>query len=370
MERRKNQHESSIGSEIEFPTEDFDFDNRKKDSKLYHYTIVAILLIFFSFLFFSSSASDQLRARHGIPSEAIHSELDLQSNVATRIPVKLSELDLQKTDDIILSINTMDAKDSVKRLILMTELNTKCQMLIEDARKLKQTGAIMETDEYALKIIALLQSDLKTLLNMRFGENAKILVEMVLQFPRSMPDFDANGPDGKLVIELGPVDLVPYSVYYWLEIVRRFQGGSFHRRASHVLQAQVHLEDAISPDDFRGGGLAFQEYNKGFPHNKLTLGYAGRPGGPAFYISTVNNVGNHGPASQGSRSEADSCFGKVVEGEDIVDRMKKQPGAAKPSGFTQHASDNIKIVSLRLLTPDEGSAIPKTDVSLLKYNKD
>ena len=38
---------------------------------------------------------------------------------------------------------------------------------------------------------------------------------------------------------------------------------------------------------------------------------AGRPGGPAFYISTVDNVQNHGPASQGSGTEADSCFGKI-----------------------------------------------------------
>ncbi len=38
---------------------------------------------------------------------------------------------------------------------------------------------------------------------------------------------------------------------------------------------------------------------------------SGRPGGPAFYISTVNNVQNHGPASQGSGTEADSCFGKI-----------------------------------------------------------
>jgi len=39
--------------------------------------------------------------------------------------------------------------------------------------------------------------------------------------------------------------------------------------------------------------------------------FSGRPGGPAFYISTVNNVQNHGPASQGSGTEADSCFGKI-----------------------------------------------------------
>lgn len=55
----------------------------------------------------------------------------------------------------------------------------------------------------------------------------------------------------------------------------------------------------------------------------------GRPGGPEFYISTVSNVDNHGPGSQGSRTEADSCFGKVYAGEDVVKRMQRQPGGAR-----------------------------------------
>ena len=41
------------------------------------------------------------------------------------------------------------------------------------------------------------------------------------------------------------------------------------------------------------------------------MGFAGRPGGPAFYISTVDNTRNHGPGSQGSKTEADACFGRV-----------------------------------------------------------
>ena len=41
--------------------------------------------------------------------------------------------------------------------------------------------------------------------------------------------------------------------------------------------------------------------------------FPGRPSGPAFYISTVNNVANHGPASQGSATEADACFGKIQQ---------------------------------------------------------
>ena len=74
----------------------------------------------------------------------------------------------------------------------------------------------------------------------------------------------------------------------------------------------------------------------------------GRPGGPEFYISTVSNVGNHGPGSQGSKTEADSCFGRILRGEDIVKRMEGQPGAGG-SGFITSKDNHIKITSLRLI---------------------
>ena len=34
--------------------------------------------------------------------------------------------------------------------------------------------------------------------------------------------------------------------------------------------------------------LGFQEYHASYPHVKYTLGFAGRPGGPAWYISPAD----------------------------------------------------------------------------------
>lgn len=104
-------------------------------------------------------------------------------------------------------------------------------------------------------------------------------------------------------------------------------------------------------------GLAFQEYHPAYPHVKYTLGYAGRPGGPEFYISTVDNTKNHGPGSQGSATEADGCFGKIWKGIDVVDRMKKQPGKSKPSGFVSDPHNYIRINSMRLLDKSERDSI-------------
>ena len=52
----------------------------------------------------------------------------------------------------------------------------------------------------------------------------------------------------------------------------------------------------------------------------------GRPSGPEFYISTEDNTYNHGPASQGSKTEADACFGKLYDQDsiDIATWMLKQ----------------------------------------------
>ena len=43
----------------------------------------------------------------------------------------------------------------------------------------------------------------------RFGPHPTILVEMVLTFPESMPDFQEKGADGRIVIEMAPIALVP-----------------------------------------------------------------------------------------------------------------------------------------------------------------
>jgi hypothetical protein len=165
---------------------------------------------------------------------------------------------------------------------------------------------------------------------------------MHLKFPESMPDYVSAGSEGDITFELGPLHLVPYSTFFFLDVIDHWKGGAFHRNAGHVLQALV---TSSKP------GLAFQEYHPDFPHLQYTLGYAGRPGGPEFYISTLDNVQNHGPGSQGSKTEADSCFGRILPTEaniQTVKRMQKQPGKQKPAGFVDHPRNYINIVSLTL----------------------
>jgi hypothetical protein len=46
---------------------------------------------------------------------------------------------------------------------------------------------------------------------------------MKLKFPPSMPDFNEHGENGVIIIETAPIDLVPYCVYLFLDIVKNFK---------------------------------------------------------------------------------------------------------------------------------------------------
>ena len=134
-------------------------------------------------------------------------------------------------------------------------------------------------------------------------------------------------------------------VYNFLEIARTWKGGAFHRNANHVLQAKAHSEVKRS--------MPFQEYSDEYPHVKGTIGYAGRPSGPAFYISILDNSKNHGPGSQQKHNpyEADSIIGTIIEGmDDVVPRIHTMP-------FHEFNKDRTKWVLIRrmhVLVPGDG----------------
>jgi cyclophilin family peptidyl-prolyl cis-trans isomerase len=169
-----------------------------------------------------------------------------------------------------------------------------------------------------------------------------------------------------IVLELAPVDLMPHTVYWFLEQVHAglYNGCSFHRNAGHVIQAgptanfrtpaNSNLQRRFQQAGF--DSVLFQEYAQDFPHLPYTLGFAGRPGGPDFYISMKDNTVPHGPGGQDSyadASEADPCFAKVVAGKDVVDRIHQsavQPGSYKRM---QHY---VAIVSMSILDEDDNEA--------------
>lgn len=180
------------------------------------------------------------------------------------LPPKQSQ-PLITINDAIEKKDTSLIKKSVEQ-----DLQKKVDAHIEDIRRMKANGVVIETDEDAKKAVEKLQTELKQLIPLRYG-HGPYYVEMTLVFPETMADYKTAGKDGKIIIELAPMELVPYSIYYFMELVRQWKGGAFHRFAGHVAQAMIYKSSSIHR-------MAFQEYHPDFPHKILTLGYAGRPG--------------------------------------------------------------------------------------------
>ena len=93
------------------------------------------------------------------------------------------------------------------------------------------------------------------------------------------------------------------------------------------LKATGHIIMTTLPDEVTANTsnhLIFPEYSPEFPHLENTVGFGTRPGGPDFYINTSDNSKPHGPGGQTQHvlvEEADSCFGKIVRGHDLLPRM-------------------------------------------------
>ena len=167
----------------------------------------------------------------------------------------------------------------------------------------------------------------------------------------------------EFILELAPIDLMPHSVHLFLtQIVEGYWSRGTPAvviNPGHVLQICPHpcLESVSLGGKYSGDpysemkkagidAVSFQEYHPKYPHEKYTIGLAGRPhSGPEFYINLVNNTLDHGPAEQRKKElgeryedyvkefgedsddrvlEPDPCFGKVVKGFDVVDKIAER----------------------------------------------
>ena len=221
------------------------------------------------------------------------------------------------------------------------DLEKKVVDLDQMVRAIKDRVDIFETNDEALAAAKSLQDATRELLHRRYGLQEPYRVVVELEFQDTISDFNENGSHGSFTIDLAPSSLQPHSIYTFLEVARQWKGGAFHRIAHHVLQVMVKTHTVKH--------LAFQEYSPEYPHKAGTVGYAGRPSGPAFYVSIQDNSKNHGPGSQQAHNpyEADSCFGTVVEGYEHVLRIRKVEGM----GFLGDAKRHVLIKSMTIQVP-------------------
>jgi len=202
-------------------------------------------------------------------------------------------------------------------------------------------------------------------------------IEVQLDFD---PDSHLEGTADRFVLELAPADEMPHTVYWFLEQVDRglYNLSSFHRNARHVIQAGPVGNHLTAPNaglrkHFQESGfesVLFQEYSQEYRHYKYTLGYAGRPGGPDFYINMMDNSALHGPGGQSNyqdQAEADPCFARVVEGHEAVVRMH---ASDVDDGGYKHMVHNVAIRYMQILPANYTPAVTRRLMELRHFTDD
>ena len=189
----------------------------------------------------------------------------------------------------------------------------------------------------------------------RFGEGPP-RVQVQLAFNPDGPALPGTGDS--FIIEMAPIDEIPHAVLWFLEQVDagHYDGCSFQASAGHVIMGGA-ASNFLSEPDFNPKGrflesefphVLFSEHSSSFTQVKYTLGLANQPGGPDFFVNMQNNTNlNH----------AESCFAKVIDGFETVDRMH-----LPPSG--NGVGSRIAIVSMRIIPSRNPDATKFADMPI------
>lgn len=157
-----------------------------------------------------------------------------------------------------------------------------------------------------------------------------VRVQLTLDFlsDRSLEETEGQQESlHQLILEMAPLDLMPHSVYTFLEMVDNhlYDGCSFILNAMNILKAaplpyeKGKWGSAKQMDqNFRKLGLetvSFREYSEEYKHEQYTVGFAA-DGSPDFYINTGDNTEEHA---------GEPCFARVVSGFETVTKMEDEP---------------------------------------------
>jgi Cyclophilin type peptidyl-prolyl cis-trans isomerase/CLD len=216
---------------------------------------------------------------------------------------------------------------------------------------------------------------------------------------------DETETERSFIVEMASLDVMPHAVHLFLEQVAHglWDNGWFYLNGPHVLQAGPQVEEeeeelyhskeqtgvgsngdaemaaaaderslALKPFiDLELDTLAFPEYSDKHPHNKWTLGFTGRPGGPDFYINKMNNTEAHGPGGQHQHDleeYADACFATVVEGFDVLELIFKEPTYPDDHDWGWFYEEPVHIVGARVMEKVLAPVVVDTKISSSSSN--
>lgn len=137
---------------------------------------------------------------------------------------KLSEK-LQDNQDALNHPPPSSLPPSAHDLMDLDQMRQQIDTLIRKIRFMKEHDrTVMETNATARHAIQELQGKLRPYLLRKYG-SPPYRVEMQLHFPVSM---ETKGKmEDRIVIQLAPIDLVPYSVFYFLQVLENWKVSQF-----------------------------------------------------------------------------------------------------------------------------------------------
>lgn len=174
----------------------------------------------------------------------------------------------------------------------------------------------------------------------RFGDGPyRVKVEVIFPFLENGNLGDVSNEADRIksiILEMAPLGLMPHSTHLFLEQVyhKLWDGCIFSVNSNGKLQVTTSSLEKVSEHlpRFQAAELdtvSFQEYNEDFEHEKYTIGFSGRPGGPDWYINTQDNIEANGPGGNKMiytlDHEADPCFGRVIHGYDVIEKLTQLP---------------------------------------------
>lgn len=123
-------------------------------------------------------------------------------------------------------------------------------------------------------------------------------------------------------IQTAPNDIAPHAIRTFMEMIdtKSWDDTVFYHQVDHVVMGvPVNVKAERKKTPALEQPTLFSEYNEKYPHEKLTIGF--QRGGPEFYINVDDNTKIHGPGGQEDDDimrQGESCFGRIIHGQDIV----------------------------------------------------
>jgi len=247
IEKRKKQISFNQLDSTEYGVEDVEeYDSRKKYIHRYKYSYMLLIIVLLLFIY-------QYCLTHADNNIHLHKSFDIEfynALASTSIPnvIKTNSSSSSYVNNNRIVIDTQQHKLTVESTLSMldaakvvaklgssniseidilsisslSELQAQVDAQVALVRSLKfDKMVVMETDVQAKIEIKKLQQLLQKLIPLLYGLPPYV-VEMKLLFPVSMTDSRLP-QEQSLLIELAPIDLVPYSVYFFLNIVKNWK---------------------------------------------------------------------------------------------------------------------------------------------------